>query len=159
VDLGIAMQLTNVARDVGEDAARDRVYLPATWLAEAGCSLEGVLSREPRPGVLAATRRVLALAEAYYESGIAGVALLPASCRPAILGAALLYRAIGRRVSARGGDGVTARARVPGAAKLGLLAVAAARCVLDPRLRAAGAGRGAHDARLHAPLHRVGLRT
>jgi len=157
VDLGIAMQLTNVARDVGEDAARDRVYLPGTWLAEEGSSFADVLSREPRPGVLATNRRVLTLAEGYYASGIAGVALLPASCRPAILGAALLYRAIGRRVLARGGDGVTARARVPGATKLGLLALAAARCAADPRLRAARAAHDPHDGRLHAPLHRAGV--
>ncbi|MBM4246241.1 MAG: phytoene/squalene synthase family protein, partial [Deltaproteobacteria bacterium] len=109
VDLGIAMQLTNIARDVGEDAARDRVYLPGTWLAAESSSFDEVLSRRAAPGVRAATLRVLARAEDYYASGIGGIALLPRGCRPSILSAALLYRAIGRRVRARGGDGVTAR--------------------------------------------------
>ncbi|MBY0276561.1 phytoene/squalene synthase family protein [Candidatus Binatia bacterium] len=154
VDLGIAMQLTNIARDVGEDAARDRVYLPGTWLAEAGSSFDEVLSRRATGGVRATTLRVLARAEDYYASGIAGIALLPAGCRPSILSAALLYRAIGRRVCARGGDGVTSRARVGGAAKAALIAAALVRCAVDPRLRAC---RGAHDTALHAPLERAGL--
>ncbi len=154
VDLGIAMQLTNIARDVGEDAARDRVYLPATWLAEAGSSFDEVLSRRATTGVCATTLRVLERAEAYYASGIGGIALLPAACRPSILSAALLYRAIGRRVRARGGDGVTARARVGGAGMAGLIAAALARCALDPRLRAC---RDPHDASLHAPLVRAGV--
>lgn len=154
VDLGIAMQLTNIARDVGEDAARDRVYLPGTWLAEAGSSAGEVLSGVPAPGVLRVNLRVLALAEDYYRSGIGGICLLPARSRPAILGAALLYRAIGRKVHARGGDGVSARARVGTAAKAGLLATAVARCALDPRLHSAPEH---HDATLHAPLRRVGL--
>ena len=155
VDLGIGMQLTNVARDVGEDAARDRVYLPADWLAEAGSSLDEVLSRRPTPGVLATNRRVLALAERYYESGIDGIRLLPARCRPAILTAALTYREIGRRVLARGGDGVSSRVAVPDARKLALVAAACARCLLDPRLR--GEVREPHRAELRAPLERAGL--
>jgi phytoene synthase len=155
VDLGIAMQLTNIARDVGEDARRGRVYLPASWLEAESSSHAEVLEGRPAPGVLATTRRVLALAEDYYASGIAGIALLPARCRPAILGAALLYRAIGRRVRARGGDGVSARARVGTPAKLALLAAAALRCAVDPRLRTSPAGD--HDPALHAALHRVGL--
>jgi len=155
VDLGIAMQLSNIARDVGEDAARGRVYLPGDWLAAAGSSFDEVLAGKPAPGVLAANRRVLERAEEYYRSGIGGICLLPAASRPAILGAALLYRAIGRRVRARGGDGVSARVRVGGPAKLALLGTAIARCALDPHLRTQP---DQHDSALHAPLHRVGLR-
>lgn len=156
IDLGIAMQLTNIARDVGEDAARGRVYLPATWLREAGSATEDVLALAPAPGVLAANRRLLALAEAYYDSGIAGIPLLPARCRPAILSAAWIYREIGRVVRARGGDGVTARARVGGARKLALAAGAAARCTIDPRLRRAP---GPHRRPMHAALARAGIST
>ena len=133
--LGIAMQLTNIARDVGEDARRDRVYLPATWLAEANATFGDVLALRATPPVRAVTRRLLSLAECYYTSGIGGIGLLPPSCRTAILSAALLYRAIGNRVLARDGDGITARARVGGARKIGLIAVASARCAFDPRLR------------------------
>ena len=133
--LGIAMQLTNIARDVGEDARRDRVYLPSTWLAEAHGTVGDVLALRPTPPVRAVTRRLLALADGYYTSGIGGIGLLPPACRPAILSAALLYRAIGDRVLAHDGDGITARARVGAARKLGLIAVAGARCAFDPRLR------------------------
>jgi phytoene synthase len=151
----MAMQLTNIARDVGEDAARGRVYLPGDWLVAAGSSFAAVLAGKPAPGVLAVNLRVLERAEEYYRSGIGGICLLPAASRPAILGAALLYRAIGRRVRARGGDGVTERARVGAPAKLALLGAAVARCALDPRLWTQP---NEHDAALHAPLHRVGLR-
>jgi phytoene synthase len=154
VDLGIAMQLTNIARDVGEDARCGRVYLPGTWLAAAGSSFAEVLAGVPTPAVQSVNLRVLALAEDYYASGIAGICLLPARCRPAILGAAQLYRAIGRRVRARAGDGITTRARVGAPAKLALLGSAIARCALDPSLRTPPAG---HDAALHATLRRAGL--
>jgi len=101
------------------------------------------------------TRRVLSLAEAYYASGISGIGLLPPSCRPAILAAALLYREIGRRVLAQGGDGITSRARVGTGRRLALLALAVVRAVADPRLRN-GAGRLDAIA-LHATLRRVGV--
>jgi 15-cis-phytoene synthase len=156
VHLGIAMQLTNIARDVGEDARSDRVYLPSVWLAEAGGSTADVLATRVSAPVRRTTHRVLALAENYYESGIAGIGLLPWRCRPAILSAALLYRAIGRRVAARDGDGVTSRARVRTSRKVALIAVAVARCALDGRLRP-GAARPDMEV-LHAPLRRVGVR-
>ncbi len=156
VHLGIAMQLTNIARDVGEDARSDRVYLPSVWLAEAGGSAADVLAARVSAPVRRTTHRVLALAETYYESGIAGIGLLPRRCRPAILSAALLYRAIGRRVAARDGDGVTSRARVRTSRKVALIAVAVARCALDARLRP-GAARPDMSV-LHAPLQRVGIR-
>ncbi len=133
--LGIAMQLSNIARDVGEDARRGRVYLPATWLAEAGGSASDVMRPHPSPATRRTTRRILAHAETYYASGIAGIGLLPRTCRPAILSAALLYRAIGRRVGAADGDGVTRRHRVAAVRKAGLVALALVRCGLDPRLR------------------------
>jgi len=155
VHLGIAMQLTNIARDVGEDAARGRVYLPAAWLAEAGGSADDVRAGRPTAPVCRTTLRVLALADAYYRSGIAGIALLPPACRPAILSAALLYQAIGRRVAARGGDGVSSRARVGGARKAGLMLAAVVRCVADPRLRARAAR--ADVSALHEPLRRLGV--
>jgi len=156
VHLGIAMQLTNIARDVGEDASRDRVYLPSTWLAEAGGSTADVLARRPTPPIRRVTHRVLELAEAYYDSGIAGIALLPASCRPAILAAALLYREIGRRVAARDDDGITSRTRVSAPRQVALLALAVARCVFDPRLRARAAR--PDTTALHGPLQRAGIR-
>lgn len=121
-DLGVAMQLTNVARDVGEDARRGRVYLPRTWLEAEGDSPERLLA-EPaaRPGVRRATLRLLDRADVLYARADLGVPYLPADCRVAIRAARLVYADIGRIVRARGGDGVTARASTSGARKLWLL--------------------------------------
>jgi phytoene synthase len=137
--LGIAMQLTNIARDVGEDARNGRVYLPETWLAEAGGSAGEALAARPTAAGRRVTLRVLDLAERFYASGVLGIGLLPARCRPATLSAALLYRAIGRKVRARDGDGVSERAHVGALHKAGLVTLAVVRSALDPRLRRSAA--------------------
>lgn len=122
-DLGVAMQLTNIARDVGEDARAGRLYLPLAWMREAGVDPDAFLSApvasSPVKGVVA---RLLREADALYARARRGVAHLPANCRPAILAAALLYAEIGRELSRRHGlDSVSHRARVGGARKLALL--------------------------------------
>ncbi|MDP4024987.1 phytoene/squalene synthase family protein [Methylobacterium sp. NEAU 140] len=126
-DLGAAMQLTNIARDVGEDARMGRLYLPLDWLAEAGIDPDAFLA-DPRPGPALAgvVDRLLAEADRLYARAEPGIARLPARCRPAIRAAALIYAEIGRAVTANGGDSVTRRARVGTARKLALLARAAA---------------------------------
>ncbi|WP_395703248.1 phytoene/squalene synthase family protein [Aquabacterium sp.] len=121
-DLGIAMQLTNIARDVDEDAARGRLYLPAEWLREAdtaGC-----------------VHRLLQEADHLYTRAAAGIGLLPLDCRPGINAARLLYAEIGHEVRrrqraarppAQGLQPVqSVRAVVPGHRKAWLLARAAA---------------------------------
>ncbi len=69
-DLGVAMQLTNIARDVGEDARAGRLYLPQAWLREAGLDPAAWLAR-PRfsPAIGAAVRRLLAAADTLYARG------------------------------------------------------------------------------------------
>lgn len=109
VDLGIAMQLSNIARDVGEDAARDRVYLPATWLAEEGLSDGDVLGGTRDEAVAAVVGRLLDLAETYYASSDAGLRWLPPRGRLAVSLASRRYRGIGRRVRARGAAAVRDR--------------------------------------------------
>lgn len=110
-DLGVAMQYTNIARDVGEDARMGRLYLPRQWLREEGVSVGEFLSA-PRPleGVRAVTLRLLDEADALYKRADAGIGGLPAACRPAIRAARAVYSEIGVRVRAAGGDSVTARA-------------------------------------------------
>ena len=122
-DLGVAMQLTNICRDVGEDARNGRVYLPADWLAEAGVDPEALL-RAPAfsPPLGLVIERTLKEADRLYERSAVGVAMLPRDCRMAIRAAALLYSNIGEEVRRRGGDSVSSRAVVPGARKLRLLA-------------------------------------
>lgn len=122
-ELGLAMQLTNIARDVGEDARRGRIYLPLDWLAQAGIDPEAFLAR-PRmsPQLAEVVRQLLFAADRYYESGLKGVPALPASCRPAIRAAGLAYRAIGRNIARNNYDSVTMRAHTGTPKKIALLA-------------------------------------
>ncbi|OUT60877.1 MAG: hypothetical protein CBB71_06290 [Rhodopirellula sp. TMED11] len=89
--LGIAMQLTNIARDVREDWQRGRCYLPQSWLPDG-------VDASSQDEVHAAVRRILDLAEKYYEIGNEGVVYLPSAVRPAIRVAAAVYRQIGIQI-------------------------------------------------------------
>jgi phytoene synthase len=127
-DLGVAMQLSNIARDVGEDARAGRLYLPRSWLREEGIDPE-VWLRQPvfTPEIAAVVSRLLSLAEELYDRADSGIRGLPASCRPAIFAARYLYREIGEEVAKRGYDSVSARARVSGRRKIALIGRALAK--------------------------------
>jgi len=99
VDLGIAMQLTNISRDVLEDAQASRVYLPRNRLRAAGVEPDHLIEgRADTRGVSLVVNDVLALAEVYYRSADEGMGFLPARARWAVLVASRLYRGIGRRL-------------------------------------------------------------
>lgn len=120
-DLGIAMQLTNIARDVGEDARAGRLYLPTAWLAEVGLDPDRFLAApRPSPALSAVVRRLLAAADALYARADDGIAALPRDCRPAIRAARLIYAEIGREVVRAGCDSVSRRAVVSKRRKLAL---------------------------------------
>jgi phytoene synthase len=120
------MQLTNIARDVGEDARNGRVYLPLDWLAEAGVAPDDVLSS---PAVRPLVGRLLKEADTLYLHSLSGIAMLPAACRPSIHAARLLYAEIGREVERNGCDSVTRRAVVSTRRKLLGLGQALAACL------------------------------
>lgn len=122
-DLGLAMQLTNIARDVGEDARNGRLYLPLDWLRDAGIEGEAFL-RNPcfTPALAAVVKRLLTEADRHYQLGHAGIARLPAACRHAIRTAALTYQDIGRCIARNGYDSVSQRARTTLPRKLTLVA-------------------------------------
>jgi len=122
-DLGVAMQLTNIARDVGEDALRGRLYLPRDWMREAGVDPEAWLAN-PRfePGIGAVVTRLLARAKLLYRRADDGIARLPAHARVGIRAARLMYAAIGDRIAAAGYDSVSARAHTSITEKLLLAA-------------------------------------
>ena len=126
-DLGLAMQLTNIARDVGEDARRGRIYLPLDWLEEASIDPEAFLA-DPQacPAMRATTERLLDSAHILYARAMTGIAGLPLSCRTAIRSAALIYREIGREIELAGHDSITQRAHTSTRRKLELIARAAA---------------------------------
>ena len=122
-ELGMAMQLTNICRDVGEDARRGRLYLPARPLSEAGVQIEEWLTRpELRPEIAAAVSRLLDDADRLYARSWQGISRLPAQSRPAIRAASLLYAAIGNEIRRAGFDSVNRRAWTTRRSKLALLA-------------------------------------
>ncbi|MCB9730106.1 MAG: phytoene/squalene synthase family protein [Deltaproteobacteria bacterium] len=148
IDLGVAMQLTNIARDVAEDAARDRVYLPADRLAAAGVRTESVLDGSAdRDRLGRVVRELLALADRYYRSGQDGLRYIPLAPRPAIAAAGSVYRAIGLEILRHDADVLSGRAVVPGRARLAWLCRAAATAPLRGLFRAPR-----HDATLHRAL-------
>ncbi|MCB9705712.1 MAG: phytoene/squalene synthase family protein [Myxococcales bacterium] len=151
IDLGIGMQITNICRDVAEDAGRGRIYLPASRLRAAGVDpatlLDGTVDRRRLAIVVG---DLLALAERYYASADRGMAYIPARSRLAILIASRVYRAIGRRLDARGGDPMGGRTVVPAAGKARWIA-AALGAFGRRRSRRAG-GLQAHDPWLHAAI-------
>ena len=121
-DLGVAMQLSNIARDVGEDARMGRLYLPRAWMTEAGLDPDEWLARPAfSPALASVVRRVLDAAELLYRRVDAGVARLPLACRPGINAARFMYAEIGHEVARRGLDSVSGRARVSSARKAWLL--------------------------------------
>lgn len=143
-DLGVAMQLTNIARDVGEDAAEGRLYLPLDWLDSAGIDPDAFL-RDPRPSPALAevVRRILAEAQRLYYRSEAGIGALPVSARPAIFAARLIYAEIGMGVRAAGYDSVTRRAVTSRGRKRWLAAAAV--------MRAGAASLMPRSPVLHAP--------
>ena len=121
-DLGVAMQLTNIARDVGEDARAGRLYLPTQWFAEAGLDPAAFLrDPQPTPAIRAMTRRLLAEAQRLYGRSEAGVRALPLAARPGILSARFVYDGIGTEVRRAGHDSITRRAHTSKLQKLGWL--------------------------------------
>jgi len=133
-ELGVAMQLTNIARDVGEDARAGRLYLPRQWLRDAGIDPDRWLAQPVFDTALGSVvERVLEAAEKLYRRADAGIARLPLACRPGVNAARTLYWAIGEEVKRRGLDSVSDRAVVPAARKLTLLAYSLASLLLPAR--------------------------
>jgi len=154
-DLGVAMQFSNIARDVGEDARNGRLYLPLQWMREAGLDPVAWLARPVFSRPLARViERLLAEAEALYERSDSGLARLPPACRPGMYAARLLYAEIGHEVARRGFDSLSQRAVVPWRRKARILADAWA-AARRPSAAAAAAdlaeGRFLLDALAHPP--------
>jgi len=132
--LGLAMQLTNICRDVAEDWQNGRLYLPADVLQH-----HGVRSLRPRPGPFPAAaiegcrgalRELLALADRYYASSDAGSIYLSPRCALAVEVSRRVYSAIGRRIAQQSHDVSAGRAIVPGREKLLACVAATARQAL-----------------------------
>lgn len=130
-DLGVAMQLTNIARDVGEDARAGRLYLPLDWFEDAGVDPDAFLDApEPTREIKRMVSRLLAEAERLYLRSEAGIRALPRDARMGIWAARLIYAGIGREVRRNGFDSVTRRAHTTMRQKLGWMAQASGRAAI-----------------------------
>jgi len=118
IDLGIAMQLTNIARDVKEDAEMGRRYIPGEWVGEIlPESLTRATTTETE-NIKKSVQRLLSLANLYYESGDAGLGFLPTRARTGIKVAATVYKEIGVVIERKAYDVFSGRAYVNLARKL-----------------------------------------
>jgi phytoene synthase len=122
-DLGVAMQLSNIVRDVGEDARAGRLYLPQEWLRAAGIDPDAWLAHPSfDPALAGVVQRLLHRADQLYRRADSGITALPRGCRPGIGVARHLYAEIGQQVVRQGYNSVGRRAVVPPVRKLRLLA-------------------------------------
>ncbi|MEH6389573.1 MAG: phytoene/squalene synthase family protein [Pseudomonas profundi] len=121
-DLGIAFQLTNIARDIIEDAAIGRCYLPADWLEEFRISPHELGQRRHRPAVAVMAKRLVEMAEPYYVSALQGLPALPPRSAWAVATAHGVYREIGVKVVERGEQAWDSRTFTSRADKLRLVA-------------------------------------
>lgn len=120
--LGVAMQLTNIARDVGEDARAGRLYLPGEVMREQGVDPDAWLASPiASEGIRGAVCLTLDDADRLYAAAWPGIGKLPSRCRAAIRAAALVYAEIGRKVREADCDSVTRRARTGRLEKVRLL--------------------------------------
>jgi phytoene synthase len=139
-DLGVAMQLTNIARDVGEDAREGRLYLPLDWLEAEGIDPDRFLAAPAfGPALARVVAQLLAEADRFYARADAGIPALPRDCRAAILAARLIYAGIAGEVRAAGFDSVSRRAATTKRRKVALAAAAMLRAPLLRRGPALGA--------------------
>ena len=149
VDLGIAMQLTNICRDVAVDAAANRCYLPASLIGEVAPQALVDPGLQLQPRLQACIEHLLGTADRYYRSGEAGLAHLPVGARCSILVAARVYRAIGTRLRQQGNAYWLGRTVVPRRSK----SLVTLRALLStPLLPGFWVPAQHHDAALHGAL-------
>ena len=149
IDLGIAMQLTNIARDVREDARMDRRYIPADSIGAVEPALLVDPAEEVKGKLAVSVENLLLLADRYYRSGNAGLPFLPLGARTAIFIAGRVYREIGLKIARNRFDVWSQRTMVP----LRTKAMVSLLILLSLPFRSAfWRYRSVHDARLHAHL-------
>lgn len=143
-DLGLAFQLANIARDIGEDAQAGRCYLPAQWLSELDLAPATLMDPGARPRLALLGRRLADMAGLYERSARHGTGALPSRAAWAVLAAAGIYGDIAREVVRRGAEAWDNRVVTPRFEKLGWVARAAGQAIGRARRWPADAPRPAH---------------
>jgi len=130
-ETGVAFQLTNILRDVAEDAERGRVYLPLEDLAAHGVTLDSMLHRPKGAPPTLNERALLAeigrRADAYYASADKLLPLINRESRPALWVLVSIYHALLRRIERASYNVFSNRTSVPTAQKVGILGAGMAR--------------------------------
>ncbi|CEA03722.1 phytoene synthase [Pseudomonas saudimassiliensis] len=139
-DLGLAFQLTNIARDIVEDARVGRCYLPAQWLSEEGIPRQELALPGHREAVARLAGRLVDLAEPYYLSACQGLPALPLRSAWAIATARGVYREIGIKVKERGAAAWDQRVSTTKWDKLRLVTSGAALALATRQLQATPRG-------------------
>jgi phytoene synthase len=139
-DLGIGFQLTNIARDIVDDAKVGRIYLPREWLSEAGVPADELLDSAHRPALFEVARRLLELADNYYESSLVGIARLPIRSRWAVATARVVYSSIGRERLRIGPQAIDRRVVTSKSQKLMAVAIGGLAALTSPMRYAIGQG-------------------
>ena len=104
IDLGIAMQLTNIARDVYEDAKMNRLYLPKEWLGQVSISdlTDNKLNDQKKKMIELSIKNLIELSDKFYANGFSGMKFIPLRTRLAIFFAAKIYKGIGEKIKSGG---------------------------------------------------------
>ena len=104
IDLGIAMQLTNIARDVYEDAKMNRLYLPKEWLGQVSTSdlIDNKLDDQKKKLIELSIKNLIELSDKFYANGFSGMKFIPLRTRLAIFFAAKIYKGIGEKIKSDG---------------------------------------------------------
>lgn len=104
IDLGIAMQLTNIARDVYEDAKMNRLYLPKEWLGQISISdlVDNKLDDQKKRLIELSIKNLIELSDKFYANGFSGMKFIPLRTRLAIFFAAKIYKGIGEKIKSGG---------------------------------------------------------
>ena len=104
IDLGIAMQLTNIARDVYEDAKMNRLYLPKEWLGQVSVSdlVDNKLDDQKKRLIELSIKNLIELSDKFYANGFSGMKFIPLRTRLAIFFAAKIYKGIGEKIKSGG---------------------------------------------------------
>lgn len=148
-DLGVAFQLANFVRDVGEDLDRGRVYLPLDELAQFGVTRTDLEKRTLTPEIRAALEFQIARVRRLEEESRAGIAMLHPSSQPCIEAARILYCGIVDEVEAIGYDVFTQRATVPMSRRLAVALPAWRQARVARRKYGEGHPRGLHSPAAH----------